>query len=149
VDPLISVLILNYNGIKYLENCISSVLQTTYPNFEVILVDNSSTDQSLKAVKDKFGSDQRLKIIENSSNLGFSGGNNVGYSFSKGEYIAFLNNDTVVSPDWLTHLFNALKNDETIGLAQSLIFNIDGEKIQIAGWLYSNYLCVCTVWPRT
>jgi O-antigen biosynthesis protein len=107
-SPLISVIILNYNGKKYLQNCISSVLQTTYPNFEVILVDNASTDQSLKTVKEKFAEDPRLKIIENNRNLGFSGGNNIGYNFSKGEYIAFLNNDTTVTPSWLTHLSNAL-----------------------------------------
>jgi GT2 family glycosyltransferase len=138
--PLISVIILNYNGKKCLENCLSSVLASTYPNYEVILVDNASTDQSLKSVKAKFGENQRLKIIENQSNLGFSGGNNVGYSYSSGEYIAFLNNDTTVSPDWLTHLIKAFNDDETIGLAQSLILEISEEKIQNAGWLYSNYL---------
>jgi GT2 family glycosyltransferase len=138
--PLISVIILNYNGKNYLDNCIESVLKTRYPNFEVILVDNASTDNSLQSIKKKFVKDIRLKIIENSDNLGFSGGNNVGYSFSKGQYIAFLNNDTTVDPDWLSRLFDAMENDETIGLAQSIIYNIDGEKIQQGGWVYSNYL---------
>jgi GT2 family glycosyltransferase len=134
------VIILNYNGKNYLNNCIQSVLQTSYPNFEVILVDNASTDYSLKNVKKQFGNDPRLKIIENSNNLGFSGGNNVGYSFSKGQYIAFLNNDTTVDPDWLSNLFDTMKNDDTIGLAQSMIYNINGETIQQGGWIYSNYL---------
>ncbi|MCW4024078.1 MAG: glycosyltransferase family 2 protein [Candidatus Bathyarchaeota archaeon] len=138
--PLISVIILNYNGKNYLDNCIDSVLKTSYPNFEIILVDNASTDNSLKNIKKKFGKNTSLKIIENSDNLGFSGGNNIGYSFSKGEYVTFLNNDTIVDPDWLSTLYDAMKEDETIGLAQSIIYNIDGEKIQQGGWIYSNYL---------
>ena len=84
------------------------MLKTSYPNFEVILVDNASTDQSLNTIKENFGSDNRLKIIENSVNSGFSGGNNVGFSHCSGDLIAFLNNDTTVESDWLTHLVNAL-----------------------------------------
>jgi GT2 family glycosyltransferase len=137
---LVSIVILNYNGKNYLMNCISSVLATKYPNFEVILVDNASTDSSLESVQEAFGADSRLKVVKNNLNLGFSGGNNVGFSYSKGDYIVFLNNDTVVDPDWLVYLVNALQNDPTIGLAQSMILTIDGEKIQTAGWLFSNYL---------
>lgn len=117
-------------------------MQTSYPNFEVVLVDNASTDHSLKAVKENFGNDSRLKIIENPVNSGFSGGNNIGFSHCSGEYIAFLNNDTTVEPDWLTHLINALESDVSIGLAQSVILTIDGSKIKTAGFLYSDYLVV-------
>lgn len=137
--PLVSIVILNYNGENCLPNCLSSVLKTKYSNFEVILVDNASTDSSLK-IAETFRNDSRLKIVSSKTNLGFSGGNNFGYSFSKGEYIAFLNNDTEVEPDWLVHLVNAMQDDPTIGLAQSLILSIDGEKIQTAGWVFSNYL---------
>jgi GT2 family glycosyltransferase len=121
-------------------NCISSVLATKYSNFEVILVDNASTDSSLETAVKAFGADPRIKVVKNKLNLGFSGGNNVGFGYSKGDYIVFLNNDTVVDPDWLVYLVNALQNDPTIGLAQSMILTIDGEKIQTAGWLFSNYL---------
>ena len=138
--PLVSIVIVNYNGKRYLANCINSVLQTSYPNFEVILVDNASTDQSITDIKETFGSDSRIKIVESPINTGFSGGNNIGFSYSNGEYIAFLNNDTTVESDWLTHLVNALQNDLSIGLAQSMILTIDGEKIQTVGWLYSDYL---------
>lgn len=138
--PLVSVVILNYNGKKYLANCIASVLKTSYPNYEVVLVDNASTDQSLTAIKENFRNDSRLKIVENPVNLGFSGGNNVGFTHCSGDYIAFLNNDTTVDSEWLTHLVNALESDPSIGLAQSMILTIDGEKIQTAGWLYSDYL---------
>lgn len=87
-----------------------------------------------------FGGDERLRLIQSSTNLGFSGGNNLGFTYAKGDYIVFLNNDTIVDPDWLTHLVNAMQTDQSIGLAQSTILMIDGKKIQTAGWLYSNYL---------
>jgi GT2 family glycosyltransferase len=87
-----------------------------------------------------FGEDNRIRLIQSASNLGFSGGNNLGFTYAKGDYIVFLNNDTVVDPEWLTHLVNAMQTDGTIGLAQSTILMIDGQKIQTAGWLYSNYL---------
>lgn len=137
--PLVSVIVLNYNGQKYIENCISSVLRTTYPNFEVILVDNASTDSSLETAEQSYGADPRLKIVKSEVNLGFSGGNNFGFNYSKGDFVVFLNNDTVVEPEWLTNLVSAMQNDPTIGLAQSMILSLDGEKIQTAGWLFSNY----------
>jgi GT2 family glycosyltransferase len=138
--PLVSVIILNYNGESYLDNCIASVLKNSYPNFEVLLVDNASTDRSVKNAMETFGDDVRLRLIQSSENLGFSGGNNLGFAHTKGDYIVFLNNDTIVDPEWLTHLVNAMQTDASIGLAQSTILMLDGQKIQTAGWLYSNYL---------
>lgn len=140
--PFVSVIILNYNGKSYLENCISSVLRTNYSNFEVILFDNFSTDSSLRTVEAAFENDHRLRIIRNNENSGFSGGNNLGLSYSKGTYVVFLNNDTVVDPDWLAFLVDALENDQSIGLAQSLLLTLEGEKIQLAGWLFSNNLLI-------
>jgi GT2 family glycosyltransferase len=137
--PSVSIVIVNFNGANYLASCLSSVLDTNYQNFEVILVDNASTDSSLE-IAQKFSSDFRLKIVENKVNMGFSGGNNRGFDYSKGNYIVFLNNDTIVNDDWLSYLVEALQNDDTIGLAQSMILNIDGEKIQTVGWLFSDYL---------
>jgi GT2 family glycosyltransferase len=138
--PFVSVIILNFNGEDYLANCIASVLKNRYSNFEVILVDNASTDSSLKLAQEAFGADPRLRIIKNDANLGFSGGNNIGFNYAKGDYIVLLNNDTIVDSDWLAALVSAMQNDSTIGLAQSMILMIDGEKIQTAGWLFSNYL---------
>lgn len=139
-NPLVSVIVTNYNGKGYLANCLDSVLKNQYPHFELILVDNASTDDSLKAAKDTFGSDPRLIIIRNTENLGFSGGNNVGFDFSKGEYIVFLNNDTIVDGDWLVTLVDAMQNDHSIGLAQSKILVMDGGRVQTVGLLFSNYL---------
>ena len=85
--PLVSVIILNYNGESYLDNCVASVLKNSYPNFEVLLVDNASTDLSVKNAMQTFGGDSRLRFIQSEKNLGFSGGNNLGFSHSKGDYI--------------------------------------------------------------
>jgi GT2 family glycosyltransferase len=139
-QPFVSIIILNYNGERYLDNCLASVLKNDYKNFEVVLVDNASTDLSIKNAMQTFGSDTRVKLVQSQKNLGFSGGNNLGFAHSKGDYLVFLNNDTVVDAQWLTHLVNALQTDESIGLAQSTILMIDGKKIQTAGWLYSDYL---------
>lgn len=94
--PSVSIIILNYNGKDYIEQCISSVLKTNYPNFEVILVDNASTDNSIELIEESFKNDLRLKIFRNSANLGFATGNNIGFENATGSYVAFLNNDTVV-----------------------------------------------------
>ncbi len=138
--PFVSVIILNFNGQSYLPNCLESVLKNTYADYEVILVDNASTDDSIEKIQDHCGGDSRLRIIQNKENLGFSGGNNIGFQHSKGQYVVFLNNDTTVAPDWLAILVAALENDLTIGLAQSLILNMDGKTIQNAGWIFSDFL---------
>jgi GT2 family glycosyltransferase len=138
--PSVSVIILNFNGKKYLKKCVLSVLETKYPNFEVVLVDNGSTDRSLSSIEKTFGSDERLRIIRNSKNMGFAGGNNVGFEYATGTYIVFLNNDTVVDSNWLIHFIDAMEKDTTLGLAQSLLLKIDGSEIQNAGCLFSDYL---------
>ncbi len=105
--PLISIIILNYNAGKYLIKCIESVYKTDYNNFEIILVDNNSSDDSHKQCKEKF---QKVILIENSKNVGFSEGNNVGIQKAKGEFIVILNPDTIVTKSWLSELLNAYKN---------------------------------------
>lgn len=138
--PFVSVIILNFNGEKYLKPCLFSVLATTYPNFEVIFVDNASTDSSLNMVEKTFGNDKRLRIFRNSKNLGFSAGNNFGFSHARGDYIVFLNNDTIADSRWLAALVEVMEKDTTIGLAGSTILSIDGKKLRGAGGLWSNYL---------
>jgi GT2 family glycosyltransferase len=116
------------------------VLKNNYSNYEIILVDNASTDNSLQVAEHLFSKDPHLRIIKNASNLGFSDGNNVGYAHCQGEYIVFLNNDTTVNTNWLTSLVDALQNDPTIGLAQSKILMMNSDRIQIGGWIFSDYL---------
>jgi GT2 family glycosyltransferase len=137
-----SIIVVNFNGESCLEQCISSVLKTKYQSFEVILFDNGSTDRSLTTAEAKFGNDKRLKIIRSEKNLGFGSGNNEGFKHTAGKYIIFLNNDTIVDPDWLVTLVDTMEKDSTVGLAQSILFEIDGKKIQRhgAGWIVDSYL---------
>ena len=145
-NPLVSIIILNFNGESYLEKCLISVFETNYPNFEVIFIDNASTDSSLRIVEKNFANDPRLKIFKNEQNLGFSAGNNFGFNQAKGQYIAFLNNDTIAEPHWLDALVNTLEQDNTIGLAGSTILSIDGTKLRGAGGLWSdNLLFLCPI----
>jgi len=116
----ISVIILNYNGKKYLYDCLKSVLVQTFTDFEVIFVDNSSEDGSVDFIKQNF-EDERIIIVTSEKNLGFAGGNNLGLKHSGGEYIVLLNNDTVVDKDWLKYLYDIINPDENIGIAQSLV----------------------------
>lgn len=131
---MVSVIILNYNGKNFLNECLNSVLNSSYPNFEVVLVDNASTDDSIKLAKEKYGSSPALIIIKNSANLGFAAGNNVGTSYAKGKYILFLNNDTVVEPNWLIEIVNVMDRDAKIGAAQSKLLSLaDRKTIDSAG----------------
>jgi len=118
-QPLVSVAILNYNGRDFVDRCLNSVINTDYPSFEVVFVDNASTDGSLEFIREKFGRGLRLKIIANDRNYGFAEGNNIGFRNAKGNYIVFLNMDTEVEPNWLTELVKVMESDQTIGAAQS------------------------------
>jgi GT2 family glycosyltransferase len=140
--PFVSIIIVNFNGERFLKECLSAVLRSKYPNFEVIFVDNASTDKSLDLVIELFAKNVCMKIVRNSKNLGFGPANNVGFKHAKGEYVVFLNNDTSVEANWLETLVDELENDETIGLASSMVLNIDGQTIQAAG------IIKCDVWMR-
>lgn len=93
----VSVVIVNYNGLIHNEDCINSILKSSYKNIEVIIVDNNSTDESIKKIREIFK--EKVKIIINHNNSGFAGGTNIGikYAIKNGaEYILLLNNDTII-----------------------------------------------------
>ena len=102
--PLISIIILNYNAGDLLLNCVNSVFETNYENYEVIVVDNVSTDNSHKKCKARFES---ITLIENLENFGYCEGNNIGIRKAKGEFIVILNPDTIVEPNWLVEFLKA------------------------------------------
>jgi len=119
-DPEISIIILNWDGEKFLEECLNAVYEQTYKDFEVIFVDNCSKDNSVALVKKKF---PEVKIIINEKNEGFAKGNNIGMQAAKGEYIILLNNDTHVFKDWLEVLVKAADDHEQAAVVGSL--NLD------------------------
>lgn len=122
--PFVSVIVLNFNGVTFLKDCLSSLEHLNYPRdaYEVILVDNASSDQSVHYVRKQF---PWVKIVQNSSNLGYAAGNNVGIRESKGDYIALLNNDTKVEPDWLMELVKICEQDPSVGACTSKILLFD------------------------
>ncbi len=116
----VSIIIVNYNGERFLKDCFDSLIVQSFQDFEIIFVDNNSKDNSVNFVKNNYESD-KIKIFFSDKNLGFAGGNNLGYKHCSGEYIVLLNNDTVVDKDWLGNLLDCIQQDESIGIAQSLV----------------------------
>ncbi len=121
---MVSVIILNFNGKRFLEGCLRSVLAQSFADFELILFDNNSMDGSVKFVKDNF-SDSRLKIAEFKENLGFAGGNNEALKQASNDMIVLLNNDTIVEKDWLAHLVDAVKEGNTVASSFVITKGID------------------------
>ena len=105
-EPLISIIILNYNAGSLLLDCVDSVFKSNYNNLEVIVVDNVSKDNSHKVCKEKF---QNIVLIENEKNLGYCGGNNIGIERANGEFLVILNPDVIVESDWLNQLLDAFR----------------------------------------
>ncbi len=126
-NPLVSIIIINWNGGEILKDCLKSLQKINYDNFELILVDNGSLDQSYQILNSlKFKAKKIL--IKNSSNQGFAIANNQGFKISKGEYILLLNNDTRVVPNFLNVLVKKIKENFDIGVIQPKIFVMDKKK---------------------
>ena len=124
-EPLVSVIILNWNAGDILLDCVQSVMNTKYTNFEILVVDNNSHDESHKKCKKQF---ENIHLIENQDNLGYCEGNNVGIRHAKGKFIVILNPDTIVNPEWL-HEFIRAYNKFGDGLYQPKFLSIDDKKI--------------------
>ena len=107
-NPLVSIIILNYNAGDLLLDCVNSIQKSTYTNYEIILVDNISKDNSHKKCKEQFPS---IKLIENSENFGYCEGNNIGLRIAKGQFIVILNPDTIVDSFWLEELLKAYQTN--------------------------------------
>ena len=103
--PLISIIIVNWNGKPFLEDCLGSLRQQSFRDFETVLVDNGSRDGSLEFVRERF---PEVRTFALADNRGFAGGNNAGIAVAHGKYIALLNNDTKADPQWLARLVDAL-----------------------------------------
>jgi len=123
--PIASVIIVNYNGREHVGACLHSLLKGGRQRYEVILVDNASTDGSAEYVERAF---PQVKVIRNEVNRGFGHGGNVGARWARGKYLAFLNPDTVVEPGWLEALIAALEADPQAGLVTSKILLMSDPK---------------------
>ena len=122
--PLVSIIILNYNAGELLLNCVESILKSDFKNYEIIVVDNNSKDESHLICKEKF---EEIKLIENSQNFGFCEGNNIGAKNAKGEFIIIINPDTTVTPNWINEFLKANKENGD-GIYQPKIISLEDKK---------------------
>lgn len=145
--PTVSVIIVNWNGLKYLETCLCSLKALDYPRskLEVIIVDNNSSDGSVEYIRENFPS-VVLSLLDD--NYGFCVPNNEGASIASGEYLVFLNNDTEVSRGWLRALVQpAVEDRDVVSCASRMLYydrrdfiNTAGGKITlIGGGFYRGY----------
>jgi len=113
MKPTISIIILNWDGKKMTEGCLNSIMPQVNKNFEIIVVDNGSTDGSAKYIKNKFPS---VNIIESPVNLGYAGGNNLGVQSVKGNYVLILNNDVIVDKNFLYEIWKNKDKADILGV---------------------------------
>jgi GT2 family glycosyltransferase len=132
--PCVYVILVNWNGLADTRECLTSLSQITYPNAHVLVVDNGSRGEDVKAIHSEF---PQATVLEAGKNLGFAGGNNFGikYALAHGaDYLLCLNNDTVVAPDFLEPLVGSLEEDADAGIATAAIYYYDQpEKLSALG----------------
>ncbi|MFA4953075.1 MAG: glycosyltransferase family 2 protein [Candidatus Pacearchaeota archaeon] len=129
-----AIIIVNWNGKKFLRNCLNAVSKQTYKNYDVYFVDNGSIDGSFDYVKNNF---PKTKTIQLDKNYGFAKGNNEGikeaFKDKNVEYIVCLNNDTIVDKNWLKELVKTAEKDKNVGMVQSKIFLKDKKTLHSVG----------------
>lgn len=140
-NPLVSIIIPHFNGIELLRDCLTSLSETSYPNFEIIVVDNASTDESISMVKQEFNG---VKILQLSSNKGYAGGCNAGIRASEeSQYVVLFNNDATVEASWLTCLVDEMESDESVSACQPKILSAKDKNLYdysgAAGGLIDKY----------
>ena len=149
----LSIIILNYNTKKLLEECLKSVFnKIKIRDYEVIVVDNASTDGSVEMVKSNF---PQVKLIENDENLGFARGNNQGIRISKGRYVLLLNNDTLVLDDDFDKVIKFMDENKDIGILGCRINNPDGSlqlscyKLPSMWEMFTHYTFLTRLFPNS
>lgn len=127
--PIISIVVLTYNRWDLTAQCLDSIFnRSDYPGeFEVVVADNGSTDETLTQLGLWALKEPRLKCVPNGANLGFSAGNNRGIAAARGDYLVILNNDTVVTRGWLLTMFRHFQRNPKLGLLGSVTNNIGNE----------------------
>lgn len=129
--PTVDIVILNYNGKKFLDDCILSVQKSTYPAFKIYLLDNASTEDDVSYVQRHY---PEVEIIRVPVNRGFCAAYNLAFKQCGSKYFVCLNNDVKVKPDWLRHLVTLAESDETIATLQpKMVSYLDESKFEYAG----------------
>ena len=126
--PLVSIVILTYNNLALTKACLASLLEFThYPNYELVLVDNASTDGTIDFLTDFAKQHPHVRLVLNQSNMGFAAGNNAGIKAARGDFVVLLNNDTYCTRGWLRDLLRHLMKDKSLGAVGPVTNNIGNE----------------------
>lgn len=138
----VAIVVLNWNGIQDTLVCLDSLLEQTYQDFSIVVVDNGSVDDSVERLKKyQLAHGDKVDVIYNPHNFGFDGGVNTGIEWALNAdyaYIALFNNDAVADKDWLKHLVAAAEPKE-IGISTGLLLRANGETIDTTGEYYSSW----------
>jgi len=126
----VTIVVVNWNGRDFLNDCLGSLSRQTYPNREIILVDNGSADSSVTYVRERFPD---IKIHRLTENRGFTGGNAEGLKLARGDFIALVNNDTRVDERWLENLLGPMIENPTVGICASKLIFTERQEINSAG----------------
>jgi glycosyltransferase involved in cell wall biosynthesis/SAM-dependent methyltransferase len=130
-DGLVSIIVLNWNNLRYLRRCVESVFAHTRPPFELIIVDNGSTDGSRRYLSELVRQHRNVKVVLNERNIGAPAGRNCGLAVAEGDFIAFLDSDTVVTKNWLDSLLRWMEIDPTIGMVGPCTNFASGQQIDV------------------
>ena len=148
--PKVSVIVLTYDNLAFTQACLHSLeANTQYPNWELLLVDNASTDGTQEFLADYAARHPHARLIQNDANLGFAAGNNQGLKAADGDYLIILNNDTYVTPGWMLDLIRHFRKTPDLGLVGPVTNNIGNEakidihyadmaQMQKAAWQYTS-----------
>ena len=128
--PLVSLVVINYNGLPYLEQCLKGVLAQSYPNVQLIVIDNASTDGSADMIADDF---PNILLVRNRANFGFCRAFNQGVALSDGDFVLPLNPDVVMTRDFVTHLVVAAGQEERIGAVSGKLLRDEDGTIDSTG----------------
>ena len=139
--PSVLIVILNWNGIEDTKKCLDSLFAQTYANFDILVVDNGSIDDSLDVLRGIESKNDRVTVLANPKNKGFAGGVNTGIRYAlekKYDSVALFNNDAEADKDWLKELVKGLEQKDT-AIATGLLLHEDGKTIDSTGDYYSTW----------
>ncbi len=130
VTRTISIVLLNWNGKRFLKDCIDSIQCQSYPNVELIIIDNCSTDGSQEVLQREY---HQYPLLLNEKNLGYCGGANLGIRKARGEYVLILNPDVILDVNFLSHLIDAAEHDRSIGIVTGKLLRFDKHTLDSSG----------------
>lgn len=128
--PFVTLLVINYNGRKYLSSCLDSLLKTDYPHFKIVVIDNCSMDDSVEFLKKNY---PNVELIQKNENLGYACAINSAMDIVESEYVVLLNNDIIVEPEWLKQLIPFINVKDVAAVNPKILFLNNKKVINAAG----------------